>query len=791
MFKHSLLLIYRNFRRFKSTFFINLIGLSTGMACALLIYLWVSDELNVDKFHENDSRLYQVMENSQLEDGITTQAYTPDLLAETMAEEIPEVEYAAGVTPSEWFAFTLSTGEKKIKASGQFAGKDYFNVFSYDFLQGDKADALSIENGIVISIELAQKLFNTTENVIGRPVEWHLLNFDNQATVTGLFKGTPRNSTAQFDFVLSYKAWIDISKKIGRNINWDNHAPHTYVVLKKGTDIDRFNEKIAGFIKSKNKFSNVDLISRRYSDGYLYSKYENGVQAGGRIKYVELFSIIAVFIILIACINFMNLSTAKASRRIKEVGIKKAVGASRKTLILQYLGESMLMALLSLIFSFILVEIFLPQFNEITGKHLVLDYNVDLLLPLLGITLFTGLIAGSYPALYISGFHTATVLKGILKSSAGELWARKGLVVFQFVLSIILIVSVLVVYKQIDFIQSKNLGYEKDNIIYFEEEGKIAEDQDTFLSEVKNINGVVNASSSASNLMGSGNTTSGIKWEGKNPKDIIRFEIVNCNYDLIETLGIKMKEGRTFSREFGSEDSKVIFNEAAIDIMGLKDPVGKMVNVWGNDMEIIGVTKNFNFESLHENVKPLFFKLNPPRTLKVMVKVKAGMEREVINELGKFYKEFNPGYSFNYKFLDQDYEALYEAESRIGILSRYFAGVAIVISCMGLFGLAAFSAERRQKEIGIRKVLGSSEFGIVYLLTSEFTKIVFISGIVALPLSYLIAKNWLESFAYRIDLEMWYFIGSGLIALFIAWFTVGMQAVKASRINPAVCLRDE
>jgi putative ABC transport system permease protein len=791
MFKHNLLIIFRNFKRSKSTFFINLVGLSTGLACALLIYLWVSDELHIDKFHDKDGRLYQVMENAKLADRIQTQPYTPDLLAETMAEEIPEVKYAAAVTPSSWFSYTLSADETNIKAEGQFAGKDFFNIFSFNLLQGNPNRVLTANNAVVISKELAMKLFKTTQNVIGKTIKWHMLNFSDKAVVTGICKEVPRNSTMQFQFVLSYQVWKDICKKMGRNLNWDNHAPCTYVVLKKGTNPDQFNKKIAGFIKSKFSNSNVTLFARHYSDGYLYGKYENGAQSGGRIEYVKLFSIIALFIILIACINFMNLFTAKASTRMKEVGIKKAIGAERKSLILQYMSESVIISLISLVIALILVELLLPQFNDITGKQLSLNFSKGIILPFLGITIITGLISGSYPAFYLSGFMPISILKGKFNSPGGELWLRKGLVVFQFSLSIIFIVAVLVVNKQIDFIQTKNLGYDRNNIIYFDKEGKVAQNQDTFLKELKMVPGVINASSINTNFMESFGSTIGLQWEGKDPKEVVRFETVNVDYDLLKTLGIDVKEGRSFSRKFGSDDSNIIFNEAAIDIMGLKNPIGKIIRLWGEERKIIGVVKNFNFESLHENIKPLFFIYHPDRTKMIMVKIKAGGERKTITNIRQFYSKFNPGYVFDYKFLDKDYQALYESEERVSALSKYFAGLAILISCLGLLGLAAFTAQRRIKEIGIRKVLGSSEFSIIYLLSKDFSKLVLVSIIIALPLSYLLIKNWLDSFVYRISLNPWYFVSAGIITLLIAWFTVGTQAFKAARINPSKCLRDE
>jgi putative ABC transport system permease protein len=793
MFKHNLLLSFRNFKKYKSSFFINLVGLSTGLACALLIYLWVNDELHVNRFHAHNDRLYQVMENHELANGITTGTSTPDFLAENMLREFPEIEMAAGVTPSEWFGnFTLVEGSNYFKATGQYAEKDYFKIFSFPLIDGNANEALEGIGSIAISEDLAIKIFKTTDNVVGKTMEVQLLNFQYPVAVTAVFENLPSNSTERFDMVLNWTMWQDMSEKVGRQVNWGNHGPGTYLVLKEGTDIDAFNQKIKGYIKSKLETSNVTLFATKYSDYYLYGTYTNGVQAGGRIEYVRLFSIIAIFILVIACINFMNLSTAKASRRVKEVGVKKAIGADRKSLIFQYLSESLILTLMSLMVALMLVLLVLPQFNQITGKYLSLGFDLNLILTSLVITLVTGLLSGSYPALYLSKFNAAFVLKGgRISSSVGQLWARKGLVVFQFAMSVILIVSVVVVYKQVNYVQSKNLGFTKDNVIHFDKEGKVFDNQDAFLAEVRNIPGVVNASTIQAIVVGSHNTTDGVSWEGKDTEANVRFEVVTVNYEQIETLGIEIKEGRSFSTDFGNDKEGLIFNEAAIAAMGLEDPIGKTVRFWGGDKKILGVAKDFHFKSLHEKVSPLIFMLEPEQTMKVMVKLEAGQEKEALDRLEAFYSEFNPGYTFDYSFLDQDYQAQYVAEQRVSSLSKYFAGFAILISCLGLFGLASFTAERRLKEIGVRKILGSSVWSIVLLLTSDFTKMVGAAILIALPISYYLTSTWLQDFAYSIDLTVWYFAGAGAVALIIAWITVGMQTLRAARVNPADCLRYE
>jgi putative ABC transport system permease protein len=785
MFRHNLLLIFRGFNRFKSTFLINLVGLSSALACALLIYLWVTDELQKDNFFKKEDQIFQVMENRVQAHGIWTAESSSVGTGESLLKDMPEVEYAAHASWPDEATFTVD--EEDVKARGLYVGKDYFNIFSYEILQGDRNNLLADKNSIAISESLALKLFTTTENILGRAV---IHQHDHEYIVSAIIR-IPSNSSLQFDFALSFERFMEIREL--SNFNWGSTGPPTYLLLKEGTDIEEFNRKIADYVKKKtnNEVTHRTMFVRPYTKAYLYNKYENGVQAGGRISYVKLFSIVAIFILVIASINFMNLSTAKASRRMKEVGIKKAVGAQRKTLVAQYLGESLFLSFLSLIVAMIIVQLILPQFNEITSKQLTISFEPKVVASLVGITLLTGVISGSYPALYLSHFSPAMILKGKFTSSLGELWARKGLVVFQFALSIIFIVSVLVIYRQIDFLHSKNLGYDKDNLIYFKMEGKTLENREAFLSELKQIPGVVNASSTGHTMTGHNSGTYGIEWEGKNPDDKTEFEIITADYDMMETLGVEIVEGRSFSRDFSSDSAAIIFNEAGIKFMSMTDPIGKTIKLWGEDRKIIGVVKDFHFESLHKNIGPQFFRLEPRFTRMYMVKIEAGKEKETIARLQSLYRKMNPDFVLDFKFLDEQYRNLYEAEQRVSILSRYFAGLAILISCLGLFGLASFSAERRRKEIGIRKTLGASVAGIIYLLTSDFTKTVFISIVLALPLSFFIAKEWLKNFAFKIELNAWFFIGAGIMALSIAALTVGMQAVKAASINPSKCLREE
>uniref|UniRef100_UPI0025E01C02 ABC transporter permease n=1 Tax=Marivirga sp. TaxID=2018662 RepID=UPI0025E01C02 len=537
MFKHNLLIIYRNFKRFKSTFFINLLGLSTGMACALLIYLWVNDELSMDKFHENNDQLYQVYMHHEEAGAIRSAPPVPALLADVLEDEIPEVLVAVEDTETNDFGegFSLSVGEERVKARGKFSGEEYFQLFSFPFLQGNAQTALSDKSGIVLTESTAKRLFGTTE-VIGKTLEWQILKFKGQVQVTGVLEDLPDNSTESFEFVLPFSVFIDDLMGQERN-HWGNYIALTYVQLAKEADVKQVNQKIAPLIKNRVQETNVQPFLKQYSSRYLYGKFENGKEAGGRITYVRLFAIIAFFVLAIACINFMNLSTARASRRLKEIGVKKTLGANRQQLIFQHLGESITMTLLSLGLAYLFVILLLPQFNAITDKHLSIDLNPSLILATVGITLFTGLLAGSYPALYLSGFKPVSILKGKLTTSIGEVWTRKGLVVFQFVISIVLLVSVWVVYKQIEYVQNKNLGYDRQQVIKILIEGTVADRLEPFINQLKSVPGVVNASATTHSVVKSGASTTGVTWQGKDPDSNILFEQARAYYGLIETLG--------------------------------------------------------------------------------------------------------------------------------------------------------------------------------------------------------------------------------------------------------------
>ncbi|HLK31218.1 MAG TPA: ABC transporter permease [Puia sp.] len=802
MLKNYFKIAWRNLVKQKQFTVLNLLGLSTGLACVLLIYLWVNDELHVDKFSTNDKQLYQVFKNNINADGsVETYSTTQGLLADEMKKSYPEVEHAVQVASHNELSI-LSFGDKHIKVKHEFAGKDFFNVFSYPIIHG--SDVVSGVTGIFLSDKTAMKLFNTTD-VVGKTVSWDFkdedIDLSGPFAVAGVYTAPPANATNQFDVLFPFDYYAQkFAHTMGDVTFWGSNMVSTFVVVRHGTNIAAFNKKIKNFTIEKvkslypgNGLANYEgtLSAKRYSDGYLYNNYINGKDAGGRIEYVRLFSIIAIFILVIACINFMNLSTAKAAGRMKEVGVRKVVGASRIALVIQYMAESMLLSFFAMIIAIFIASLLLPVFRQITGKELSLHMDAYFIISVVTFSIITGIIAGSYPAVYLSGFKPVLILKGKLTASASESFIRKGLVVFQFTISVVLIITVIVVYEQMKLVQTKNLGYNKDNIIRFSSEGKLQDHQEVFVDEVKKIPGVVNASMMNGDFLGnSSHSGGGINWDGKDPNLNIGYFGVSGDYDFMNVLDIKMAEGRTFSREYPSDSLAVIFNESAIAAMGIKNPVGKIVSLWGHRKKIIGVAKDFHFQSLYKKVGPAFLEYLTPNPT-VLVKLKAGMERETIARIEQFYKNFNQGLPLDYKFLDADYQAMYSSEEKVAVLSRYFATIAIIISCLGLFGLAAFTAQKRQKEIGIRKVVGASVNNITMMLSKDFLKLVLVAVLIAFPLAWWAMNAWLKNFAYRINMTAGIFLIAATTIIFITLVTVSYQAIKAALANPAKSLRTE
>ncbi|WP_420578630.1 ABC transporter permease [Ekhidna sp.] len=782
--KYYLRITLRNFLRHKVSSLINLIGLTTGLTCAFFIYLWVQDEFSINKFHEKDDRLFRVMEFQTYSNETFATNSTPGILGQNLKLDFPDIKYAATTT---WINPALfSFDNTYFKESGYHVGEDFFNIFTYPLLAGDPNTVLKDKTSICISRDMAVKFFGDVENAVGKTLRYEDAR---DFIVSGVFENITPKSTHVFDWVIPLQDWLDRNEWAS---DWGNNGPHTYVILQDGANYEDVTETIAGYIKTKDDDSNVELFLKKYSEQYLYGKYTNGVPDGGRIDYVRLFSVIAVFILIIACINFMNLSTARASKRAHEVGVRKAIGADRSTLVRQYIGEAILISLFAMLLSYVIVLMLMPSFNEITDKVISLNLTPELIGISIFTVLLTGILAGSYPALYLTHFNPVQVLKGDIKSSAGEVWARKGLVIFQFTITIVLIVGVIVIQKQTHYAFTKNLGYNQDNVVFFGQDGGIPDKREAFFTELRRIPGVVNAGGTSHGMVYQQSNTSGLDWTGKPEDARILFENIRVDYEFYETMGFELATGRWFSREFGADTTKMLINEAAARVMGFspEEAVGQKIRLWDEyDLEIIGVIKDFHYMSIHTEVDPAFFWLRS--TWNVAVRLEAGKEVETMMAIEDLYHQFSPGFIFEYEFLDKRYQQLYNSEKRIGTLSSYFAGFAILISCLGLFGLASFTAERRLKEIGIRKVLGATTSNIVMMLSKDFTQLVGISILIALPISYYFMNEWLQSFAYKIDLSVWIFIGAAVVSLVIAWVTVSSQALRAANVNPSKCLKDE
>ncbi|MFS4448464.1 ABC transporter permease [Maribacter sp. 2307UL18-2] len=786
----------RNIKRSKISFIINLIGLTSGLACILLIYLWVKDELEHDKFHKADTHLFQMMTSRMVNGEFQTDSYTAMPMVNIFSESFPEIKNSVSITES-YSMNKLTVNENDITSRGIYADKDFFEFFTFDLLAGSRESLLGDKYNIVLTEELAIKLFGTIKDVVGKSIKF---DEKDQFVISGVIDNIPSNSSIQFDFVIPLSLYEEHS---GIELTWGENVVSGYFLVQEGTTTTQLNSKMLKWLEEEGvDISKTRIFTRRFSDGYLYGNYENGIQQGGRIDYVRLFIIIGIVILLIACINFISLSTAVASDRLKEIGIKKVLGVKRKSIIIQLLGESTLLALVSFFISLLLVFLFLPSFNEIAGKQMTLNFSYDLILPFLLIVLVTGVLSGIYPAIYVSSFKPAAILSNNVSGVGGKEWVRKGLVIVQFTTSIILVVFTIVVYYQFSMIQNRNLGYDKDNVLYFEMDGEVIKRREAFLSELRRIPGVTKASSVfifKEGLLGNDMVTNDINWPTKSPDETFLIEYRVVNYDFIEVLGMEMIEGRSFSEEFTSPNNdvyEVLLNETAVKSMGLENPVGQKINIWGGDKIIVGIVKDFS-ESIYDgNVKPMVFMhlINRGFGAFNTITVKLDNSFEVartIKDIESYYSQFNPNFPFNYKFLDQDYQSLYAAERKLSILSKYFAILAILISCLGLYGLTAFTINKRRREIGVRKVMGSSGFQIMILLFKDVSKLVLVSLFLGIPICYLLAQNWLENFSVRIDLEPWFFVVSGGLFFVLMIIASGFQVVRTLSISPSIVLRNE
>ncbi|HEY4288563.1 MAG TPA: ABC transporter permease [Puia sp.] len=791
MFRNYIKTAWRSLRRYKAFSAINILGLALGMTCSLLILLWVNDERSIDGFHTEGKRLFQVYERDYGDGKVSAGYATQGLLAEELKRVIPEIRYSSSLDDAAppGASNTIAVGEKINKMKGGYASADFFSMFSYPLLEGTKTTALNAPGIIAISRKMAVLFFGGPQQAIGQTILFDTVSLK----VSVVFEDMPSRSSLHVEFL---RSWVDYVKANAWVHNWGNTNPETFMRLQDGADPEKVQAKIKDFIYRYMPMSppfRTELALQSYPEKYLHSGFRNGYIEGGRIEYVRIFTIIAVFILLIACINFMNLATAQAARRAREIGVRKVIGAGRVLLIGQFIGEALLLTFLSLLVALLLSATILPAFNDLTGKQLTIPVtNPVFWLTLIGLLFVTGFVAGSYPAFFLSSLDPIKVLKGSLKFGWREILARRGLVVFQFSLTLLLIVGMIVIYRQLNYIQTMNIGYDRENLIYVPIEGEMADKYPLFKEEAGKIPGITGMSKMRNSPTVIIHHTGSIDWPGQDPNVGIHFADEVVGYDFVKTLGLQLKEGRDFSKDYPTDSTGYLLNETAVNKMGLADPIGQTI-VWGRHSgKVIGVLKDFHFNSMHSVIDPLIVRLDEHWTWgNILVRVQAGKAREALSGLEKLAKTLNPKFPFTYTFSDQEFAKLYKSEQLVSKLSNYFACLGIFISCLGLFGLATFATAQRRKEIGVRKVLGASVTSISILLANDFLKVVALAMLAAFPAAWLVMNKWLQNFVYRIDIEWWMFALAGFVTLGIAMLTVSYQSIRSALANPVKSLRTE
>ncbi|ADB40570.1 ABC transporter permease [Spirosoma linguale] len=795
MFRNYLKIAFRSLMKNKLFSSINVLGLALGMACSLLIGLWVRDELSYDRFLPNAESIHYVRVNFPYNGETVTNYITPGPLQEAIAKDVPEVAAATKINFNN--EVLVKVGETVAKEKGHYATADFFGVFDLPAVYGNPKAALAQPNQIVITRKVAEKFF-PNGLALGKTLQ---LDNNKFYVVGAVLENLPTNSTLQFDWLVNWKAYEQDWMK-----TWGNNSFQTFVRLKPRTTLAQAEKAMADIyprFAGKN-FETGRPILQPITDLHLYSDYKNGVSVGGRIEYVRIFSIVALFMLLIACINFMNLATAQSAMRAKEVGVRKVVGALRSSLIGQFLSESMITSGMAVVLALALVWYVLPTFNATFEKQLTLDLTQPTLwLTLLVLVLITGFLSGSYPALFLSSLQPIKILKGNglglrVQLSKGRTVLspalfRRALVVFQFSLSIFLIVGMLAIGRQMNYLRTKNLGLDRENVVYIPLEGEIAQPKkvEAFRQEVMRQPAIASATTAMSLPVNVQSTSGDLKWPGKDPNLQTNVSCMFVGGDFTKTMNIKLVDGRDFRTDSPADSTNYLINEAAARLMSMKDPVGKDVQFWPGKGKIIGLMKDFHLNSLHQEITPLILCFDSRNTSYLLVKTRAGQAPAAIADLEKLSKQFNPNYPFTYHFLDEEFESLYRSEQQVNTLVNYFGFLAILISCLGLFALAAFTAEQRTKEIGVRKVLGASVVNIVGLLSKDFLTLVLIALVLSTPLAWWALSKWLETFAYRENLTWWIFGVAGLLAVVIAFLTVSYQSIKAALMNPVTSLRSE
>ncbi len=816
MLKNYLKIAFRNLWKQKGYAFINVLGLAVGLACCIVILLYVSHELSYDKHHEHSDRTYRVVSRIDFSGNYLELASAPAPMGLTLQKNYPEVEAMARIRPIG--SRIVKRGDTNIKEEGLvLVDSTIFDVFTMPMLHGNPETALTRPETVVITESIARKYFGRAD-VVGESMTI-LEEFDFE--VTGVIKDIPETSHFHFNFMLSMATTEE-----GNNNSWFSNNFRTYVLLEPGTDPESFEQHFETVKKQyvepqlksfmgitleefEASGNSVEYDLQPLTDIHLYSDLTGEFEANGSITYVYIFSGLAIFILLLACINFMNLATARSSKRAKEVGIRKTLGSARGQLTVQFLAESVLLSIMAFLVALFLVELTLPFFSNLAGREITADYlsNAGMAALVSAVVLVTGLLAGSYPALMLSSFQPVRVLKGTFREGSGHSLLRKGLVVFQFTISIIIIVGLLVINKQLDFIQNKELGFEKDQVIIVEDAYTLGSSYAVEELKEEMLDYSIFQSATISSFFpveGYGKNDLAHWPSDKEPtqNNTVSMQRWSVDEDYIPTLNMEVVDGRNFDAERGTDEQTVILNEAAVKRFGFEDPVGRSIKTFavGDDgtikndeyleYRIIGVVKDFHYESLRQNIQPLGLFFQPSHG-SVAFKVAASQTSEAVMRLQNWWNDRAPDKPFNYSFMDQRFDQMYRAESRVKDLMFAFSVLAIAIACLGLFGLSAYSAERRTKEIGIRKVMGASAANIIKLMSGEFLRLVAISFITAVPVSYLLMQQWLQDFAFKTAIGLDVFLLSGTGALLVALLTVSWQSLRAALMNPVESLRSE
>ena len=788
MFKNYLLVTLRNLRKNATYSFINIAGLSIGIVCSILILLWVFDELSFDTFQPKANRLYQVWVNAHFDGKINSWTSVPQPTYEALKTEDSNI---LNTSITDWGGTHLYTvGDNRIYKRAYYASEEFLEMFQFPLVKGDMTTVMDDPTSLVITESMAKVLFGD-QDPINQTVR---INNAHDLKVTGVLKDIPKNSTFQFDCLMTWKMKIIAEDWVKRSqTQWGNYSFQVFVELNDPANKSNVENSIRDLLFRKGeKDMKREFFLHPMLRWRLHSNFENGQESGGMVDYVQMFTIIAAFVLVIACINFMNLATARSERRAREVGIRKSVGSRRHELILQFMGESVFLAVVAFAIAILTAQLLLPFYNQLVDKQLFIDYTSARFWMFAGaLILFTGVVSGSYPALYLSSFQPVKVLKGKIQVGKSATLPRKILVTLQFGFSILLIIGTIVIYWQINFVKARDLGYQQENLITVEYTSEVGKNYRPIKQELLN-SGVVSAVCKSNSPITEIWSNNFLGWPGKPEEQKVIFTTISTEYDYTKTMGIKILQGRDFSEDHKSDTAAIIVNKAALEVMGLKDPIGQQLDLWGGKRELIGIVDNVLMGSPYQPVKPMFMVLIPEWASAVTIRLNKTNDLQAsIRKVEDIFKKYNPAYPFEYKFADVEFAKKFTTINMISRLASLFASLAIFITGLGLFGLAAFMAEQRTKEIGIRKVMGASVLSLVSLMSKDFSRLVLVAFLISSPVAWWLLTTFLERYPVRITIPWWVFPVTGMVALAFASAIVSTQALRAARANPANSLRNE